>query len=169
MASTYLEKDAIISLDGTYRYQLRRKWADGKPAIVWCMLNPSTADALEDDATIRRIVSFSARRGYGRLEVVNLWALRATNPDALQYHPDPVGQLNATAISQVLADPEVTMAVCAWGANLRRICPRPAMSLHFINTAHRNGVPTMCLGRTKEGYPKHPVRLSGETELVPYP
>lgn len=53
-----VERSAVVSPDGRYRYLLERRWGNG-PAIVWVMLNPSMADATVDDPTIRRVVSFS--------------------------------------------------------------------------------------------------------------
>ena len=61
---------------------LTRRWAEGPPLVV-CMLNPSTADAEEDDPTIRRCVGFAKRDGFAALEVVNLFAFRATDPKAM--------------------------------------------------------------------------------------
>ena len=61
------------------------------PRIVWIMLNPSSATAAEVDPTINRILRFSKRWGHGAAEVVNLFALRATDPNVLKRHFDPVG------------------------------------------------------------------------------
>jgi len=86
---------AIVSDDGLYRYRLWRRWDAECPTMVWIMLNPSTADAEVDDPTIRRCIGFARREHCGGIEVVNLYALRATNPAA---HPTPEGPENAKAI-----------------------------------------------------------------------
>jgi hypothetical protein len=72
-------REAEISEDGKYRYALMRMW-DDKPLMMFCMLNPSTADATKDDPTIRRCIGFAKDRGYGGIYVVNLMAYRATDP-----------------------------------------------------------------------------------------
>jgi hypothetical protein len=79
----YLENYAVISDCGRYRYLLRRTWDYKKPRALICMLNPSTADAKQDDATIRSCVRLLSSIGYGSFEVVNVFAHRATDPKEL--------------------------------------------------------------------------------------
>jgi hypothetical protein len=83
--------------------------------LVFCMLNPSTADASEDDPTIRRGVDFANRFGYGRLVVVNLFALCATDPRQLNMIRDPVGPDNDATILRLC---EGRTVVCEWGATI---------------------------------------------------
>lgn len=75
-----MEKGAIISECGKYRYQLWRIWDNTKSLCMWVMHNPSTADANEDDPTIRRCIGFAKSWGYGGIYVGNIFAYRATNP-----------------------------------------------------------------------------------------
>ena len=90
----------------SYRYRLSRVWDTARPRAVWVMLNPSTATEAEIDPTVRRILTFSRDWGCGSAEVVNLFALRATNSDDLYIHDDPVGPANddAGAAAAVSAD-----------------------------------------------------------------
>src|SRR5689334_20041621 len=78
-AQSEIVKSAVLSPCGLYRYRLTRRWGDG-PALLFVMLNPSTADATEDDPTIRRCTGFAKREGMPAIEVVNLFAWRATDP-----------------------------------------------------------------------------------------
>ena len=82
---------AEFSKDRKYRYRLWREWNKTKPAVLFVMLNPSTADELVLDSTVSRCLSFAKEWGYGRLEVANLFALRATDPKELNKVEDPVG------------------------------------------------------------------------------
>lgn len=75
-----MKKGAITSECGRYRFTLHRFWDESKPNIHWNMHNPSTADAKEDDPTIRRIIGFSKLWGYGGIIVTNLSPYRCTNP-----------------------------------------------------------------------------------------
>lgn len=161
-ASRYLHTCAEISPCGVYRYSLRRVWNAHRDWCLFVLLNPSTADSSNDDPTIHRCVSFADLWGYGGLVVVNLFALRSTDPRALYTHPDPVGPKNDAVIAEWAAACPLTVA--AWGAHgeFRERGKQVAAELR------RLGVEVKCLGMTKGGEPKHPLYLAGSAGLVPY-
>lgn len=159
---TYLENDATISGCETYRYLLRRTWDHGKPRVLFVMLNPSTADAKLDDATIRSCVRLSKWRGDGSFEVVNLFALRATDPAELAKHDDPVGPDNDYAIEAAIG--RCDLAICAWGAH-----PMALNRAEHVRSLLRGRRPAVfCLGKTKAGAPKHPLYIKSGTALETY-
>jgi hypothetical protein len=106
-------RGAVISACGRFRYVLWERLATTKPLgnlfeeinveeerarrgwtrwICWVMLNPSTADALQDDPTIRKVRGFTERLGYDGFLVVNRFAWRATDPRELyRVRPGPSG------------------------------------------------------------------------------
>lgn len=149
----------------TYRYLLTRIWDTSKAPVVFLMLNPSTADALEDDNTIRRLAGpkgFARRLGGGGLVVVNLFALRSTDPRVLRDHLDPVGPLNDVFIRQATAGAHTVVA--AWGAGGVEHGRGPRVT----ETLTARGVALQCLGQTSTGQPRHPLYLPGEAVLEPY-
>jgi hypothetical protein len=154
--------DALISPCGSYRYWLSRVWDASLPASVWIMLNPSTADASQDDPTIRRVIGFSRAWGCGSATVYNLFALRSTSPVAIRSHADPVGPDNDRHLAGI---PPRARIVAAWGqhgAHRDRcsiVCSRLAAA----------GVRLSCLGTTQSGQPKHPLYIAAATKLVPFP
>jgi hypothetical protein len=154
-----VRKSAVLSLCQTYRYELRRSWADG-PTVGFIMLNPSTADANEDDPTIRRCISFAKSWGYAGLVVRNLYALRATDPTELKGHPDPVGPDNRMYLTEAAAD---ALTVCAWGANADPVDAQALVSDLIVW-----GVKPHHLGLTKAGFPKHPLYLRADTTPTPF-
>lgn len=85
------ERGCILSDCGAYRHRLWRLWDASLPTLAFVMLNPSTADQLADDPTIRRCISFARAWKFGRLEVVNLFALRTRKPDELLRHLNSLG------------------------------------------------------------------------------
>jgi hypothetical protein len=155
---------ATFSPDRVYRYTLTRRWADG-PLTMFVMLNPSTADALVDDPTIRRCVGFARAWGSAGLLVVNAFALRATNPAALLDHPDPVGPDNDLLIGTALATHLIDRVVAAWGTY--RILPTPERVTQLRALLQPVNLPLLCLGVTRQGHPRHPLYLPATTPLTP--
>lgn len=159
MGELFRRGDAIISDCGTYRYRLTRQWGDG-PTCGFIMLNPSTADADIDDPTIRRCIGFAKREGCGGLVVVNLFALRATDPKELARHPFPVGPDWRHWLEVTL--PEIDGPLIAgWGAQ-KGIEGQEATILTLLAEAGRK---VMCLGVTQNGSPRHPLYVKGDAIL----
>lgn len=96
-----------------YRYDLWRCWGDPASTATFIMLNPSTADETVNDATVERCERRARQWGFGRLLVVNLFAFRATDPQAMKAAADPIGPDNDDAIR--LAVLRSSLTVCAWG------------------------------------------------------
>jgi hypothetical protein len=65
------------------------------------MLNPST-DEQTNDRTSTRCIGFISRWGHGGLVVINLYALRSTNPAGLWPATDPIGSENDRHIESAL-------------------------------------------------------------------
>lgn len=145
-----------------YRYLLTRIWDPAARPVVFVMLNPSTADALEDDPTIRRCTAFARRERAGGLVVVNLFGLRSTDPRALLHHPDPVGRHNDAFVRQ--ATDMADTVVCAWGA--AGVTGDRGREVARALAARR--LPLWCLGRTSTGQPRHPLYLPKNAVLEPY-
>ncbi len=179
----YVEKGAVISPCGKYRYRLWREWrgthdpknwrwvdkdGNGDPygwpkTCVFIMLNPSTADGNEDDPTIRRCVSFAKSWKFERIEVLNLFALRATDPRNLigvNHDEDPVGWDNQRHVEEVTASGDCGLIVCAWGAHGGYLDQDETMLGWF----HK---PAYALGFTGAGLPRHPLYLPRTAQLVP--
>jgi hypothetical protein len=147
-----------------YRYRLTREWDADRAVVNFIGLNPSTADALADDPTIRRCVGFAKRWGFGRLVMTNLYPYRATDPRALRMAPEAIGRANARHLKR--AADEATLIVAAWGAlaspvfagavwaELARLFPQGTFG---------------CLGKTQAGAPRHPLYLPSVAKLEPWP
>lgn len=160
------------AVQSLYRYSLTRSdfadcpWlAVHESALLWIMLNPSTADESQDDPTIRRVRAFTRRLGFGQFTVVNLYALRSTDPRGLWAADDPVGPMNDSIIAEeawaaVVDDAPI---VAAWGAHARP--ERVAQVLAIPHVAPR----LHCLGVTTSGAPRHPLYLRADAACVPWP
>ena len=171
--SSYIDMGAIISPDQRYRYLLWREWRGthdrknwrwlgakdgageelGEPrACVFIMLNPSTADGGVDDATIRKCVGFAKLWHYVRLEVVNLFAYRATDPKEvlrLKHSDDPVGHGNQEYFDRIIDSAGII--ICAWGAHGAHL-GQDETALGWLGNKRR-----YALALTKDGHPRHPL------------
>jgi hypothetical protein len=160
-----MERSAVISNCGTYRYTLRRRWEPALFArgfVLWIMLNPSTADAVDDDATIRKCIGFTQRWKYGWLEVANLFALRSRNPAALAATDYPIGPENDAHLARLINEASVVMV--GWGdsgpAKLTA-----ARAEHIRQLVVLTKKVAWCLGKTATGAPKHPSRPGYATAI----
>lgn len=156
---------ATISHCGQYRYTLSREGdalAYRNPAL-FIMLNPSTADAEQDDRTIGRCRAFAKTWGCDGIVVVNLYAYRATKPVELWKVADPVGPDNDQYIIEALATAEIV--VCAWGGNARADRVKEVWEL----IRHHRPFKPLCLGVNSDGSPGHPLYIKGDKPLIPWP
>lgn len=156
------ESGAIISEDQQYRYLLWRIWNNDLKKVCFIMLNPSTADANEDDPTIRRCKGFARDWGYGGFYVANLFAYRATDPNELFDTPDPYGPENEKYL-KLLAAGESYPAdiVFAWGS-FPRFIPQMWEVIHMFKDP-------LCIDLANQGFPRHPLYLSAALEPKLYP
>ena len=111
---------AIISDCGKYRYELHREWDKKKGRVLFIMLNPSTADHVEDDLTTRRCIKYAERWGYGGIMIGNLYPFRAKRPKDLRKWLDI--SMNPMALNENMRHvremaKQTDLIVCAWGCN----------------------------------------------------
>lgn len=160
MTDLLTQSHATFSPCERYRYTLMRRWGDG-PAIAYVLLNPSTATAETDDATVARCRRRAIQLGYGAMHVANIFALRSTDPGALYRTEDPIGPENDDAIRSLAACCD--RIVCGWG-NHGALGGRGQAVLELLCDA---GVTPHCLRMTGEGQPGHPLYLPYALEPVP--
>lgn len=163
----YTDKGAVISGCGLYRYRLWRRWDDSLPVLPFIMLNPSTADGEEDDHTIRKCVGFAERMNCGGIEIVNLFAFRATKPLDLKLAGWSVGPSNDAHICTVLRayGPRV---LCAWGVNIQCAAGWARVAAVRQLLEEHGGHP-VALRLTGNGVPWHPLTLPYSDEVVELP
>src|ERR1035438_7161877 len=141
-------------LTNSHRLILYREWMGTGGTVNWIMLNPSTADDIFDDPTIRKCRGFAQRWGYCPRVVTSLFTFRATDPSDLRDcakidYARAVGLADGVLIEQAA---RCNLLVAAWGTHgnlhgraddvMQRVLPDKA--LH-------------CIGLTKHGCPLHPV------------
>lgn len=153
---------AVFSPCGLFRYSLTRTFGGGQGRVAFLLLNTSTATAEINDPTIRRCIGFAQSWGYGSLEIVNLFAFRATDPRVMKRAADPIGPENDRHIIE--AARTASLLVCGWGTHgAFRDRDREVMWL-------LRSVPVQpyCLEETKDHFPRHPLYISGNARPTIY-
>lgn len=154
---------ARFSPCGLYRYTLTRELGGGR-TVVFCGLNPSTADANVNDHTVRKDIGFAQRWGYGRILKVNAYGYRATEPAdmkrAAKAGVDIVGPENNEALIAAarLARSSGGLFVVAWGANI------DPHRQHDV-AALLSDVELWCFEINGDGSPKHELYIPYVREL----
>ena len=157
----------FFSEDRRYRYSLVHDLhpclkPESKSWLAWIGLNPSTADEQTLDPTLRRIAAFTMANGYTGFVMLNLFAFRTPHPRVMMQTEDAVGSQNDATIFTVCQSAE--SVVCAWGTGGQYRARSFAVTLAL----HELGLRPLCLGVTKSGEPRHPLYVSGGTQLVPF-
>lgn len=151
---------AVFSPCRRYRYELWRKWGDG-PYAMFIGLNPSTADETKDDPTIRRCIAFAKAWGYSALCMTNIFAFRATDPDVMKRERNPFGENNQHHLLKCAS--EAGIVIAAWGVH----GTHANGDLAVRDLLSRIGVTLQCLGRSKDGHPRHPLYLKADCKPFP--
>lgn len=149
---------AVFDASRTYRFLAWRFWNE-EPRVMFVGLNPSTADEYENDATIRRCLSFAEKWGYGGIYMCNIFAYRTTYPYTLA-HCEAIHAANIPAIT--MASKLVVQTVLAWGDGVEQVNEGGLVANHIREII----APSMCFGFTQKGNPRHPLYLPGDAELV---
>lgn len=142
-----------------WRYSLWRVWHPGRPRVAFIGLNPSTADEMVDDPTVRRCINYAKSWNFGGMYMLNIFGVRATDPKEMLMDSNPVGDMNDDYIIDEIE--HASRIVCCWGAHGKHL-GRSAKIIEMLSDKK-----LFCFGLTKDGEPKHPLYLS--KELIPVP
>jgi hypothetical protein len=153
----YNRSGALFSDDRKYRYALWRIWNPEMPFILFIGLNPSTANETNNDATIRRVIEFAKSWNYGGIHMCNLFAYVTPYPIELKRCGNAVMDNDkhlkhyATQCKDVLF---------GWG-NFKEAEERAKIVSSWFTDA-------LCLGKNKNGTPKHPLYISSTTKPIKF-
>src|SRR5690606_1992220 len=139
-------KDARFSPCGKYRYWLSRIWDTILPYAMCIGLNPSTANAEDDDPTIRNLTELLKANRYGGFYMVNLFAFITPNPEELRVCPYTVKDNYAfiEMVSRVTSD-----VIFCWGSFKQAEYRAKKMIVKYPDA--------LCFGKTSKGKPIHPL------------
>ena len=157
--------NAVISPCGKYRYYLQRRVATDGKLFAYFGINPSTADHVIDDQTVKKWIGFTERNGGRGFMVGNVFSYRSRDVKALSSAEDPHGRDHWMHIDQIIA--RADLLVPCWG----RLDKVPRSMRHnmgrLLDALRESGKPVLHFGLTKCGQPKHPQMLGYATPLTP--
>ena len=159
-----IDRKCEFSPDRLHRYTLWREWDmfNRERFVQFVGLNPSTADEVQNDPTIRRCMDFAQSWGYGAMCMTNLFAFRATLPQVMKDYADPVGPDNLEWILRVAK--EASLIVAAWGLDGEfKHQGRKVSAMLGLED-----IKVHCIAFTKSGFPKHPLYIPGSEQPKPY-
>jgi hypothetical protein len=150
----FVSRSAKFSKCRRYRYSLEIVWDATKPIAAFIGLNPSTADEVDDDPTIRRCRGFAESWGCGGMRMLNLFAFRTPKPKVMLAEDDPGGPENDL---RDLLEGVTGPRVACWGTHGHHL---------EMGNFYREMLPGLqCFGRNRDGSPKHPLYLRSTTRL----
>ena len=150
--------DALFSKDRIYRYALWRTWNRKLPKVLFIGLNPSTADEINNDPTIRRCINYAIDWGFGGYIMGNIFAFRSTDPQIIKNVQEPIGDQNDKWLIKL--HKEASLTIAAWG-NHGQFMDRGKEVTKLIKNLK-------CLRVTKLGYPSHPLYLPKNLKPIEY-
>jgi hypothetical protein len=144
-----------------YRYTLWRQWSEGPRVIQFVGLNPSTADEVNNDPTVRRCIGYAQRWGFDGMVMTNLFAYRATDPKVMKAAADPVGPENDKWLLEIRKIAE--KCIVCWGSH----GVHNGRGLEGYNVLAEAGA-LHCLKVTQGGFPGHPLYLRGDAKPIKF-
>ena len=154
-----MESGAEFSEGFKYRYALWRIWDRSKPIVMFIGLNPSTANAVEDDATIRSVRRISEHNGYGGFYMMNCFAYVSKNPADLKLEVN--NRVNDRWLHKIAA--KCKTVVFAWG-NFDVVIKTGRYWEMWQMFSDR----AMALSQNKNGSPKHPLYCKSKSAFIKY-
>lgn len=155
---------AIISTCGKYRYRLERTVGMEGPVYAFFGVNPSTADANLNDATVRKWIGFTKVLGGSRFIVGNVFAYRATDVRQLACVDDPYGDDIGDHVTDIIEESDIL--VPCWGNTSKVPLQLQGAFDVLMDALLSSGKPVRHFGLTKAGDPKHPLMLGYDTPLL---
>lgn len=156
---------AVLSACGKYRYRLDRDvQMDGSVTALFG-INPSTADATVNDATIRKDIGFAKVNGWRRIIKGNVFAFRATDVREVGRCHNPVGPDNHDYLRAIVAEADILVPCYGNRAKVPKELWWAIDAL--LDILRASGKPLLTFGLTQSGDPKHPLMLGYDTPLVP--
>ena len=147
-----------------YRYRLERVLDASLGTAMFLWMNPSGADPLLDDRTVRKGWTYARSWGFGRILVGNSAAYRCTDQARLAEIEDPVGPDNYRHLLEMAEEADVIVV----GYGQPKVKAARAYGSRAVVTLLEAGFALHMLELAQDGTPKHPLYLAGALRPQPW-
>ena len=150
-----------------YRYMLGTR---GQKPLICIGINPSTAQPDDLDNTLKSVQRIALGNGYDSFLMFNVYAQRATDPDAMEKVCNPLlHRENMEAFRYVLSLSDSPAIWAAWGAVIEKRGYLKDCLRDMLDIGRKYGAQWYCAGAiTKKGHPHHPLYLRKDEQLRPF-
>ena len=150
-----------------YRYILGTR---GKNPLICIGINPSTAAPNDLDNTLKSVERIALGNGFDSFIMFNVYAQRATNPDAMEKQCNlALHKENLAAFRYVLSISERPAVWAAWGAIIEKRDYLADCVRDMVAVGQEYGASWYCAGAiTKKGHPHHPLYLRKDEKIKPF-
>ena len=152
---------------GEYRYVLGTR---GSRPLICVGINPSTAAPDRLDNTLKSVERIALGNGYDSFLMFNVYAQRATDPNAMERRCNPeLHRENMAAFRYVLSISHCPAVWAAWGSIIEKRDYLSDCLRDMLGIGEEYGAKWYCAGAvTKKGHPHHPLYLRKDEKLKPF-
>ncbi|MRH30142.1 DUF1643 domain-containing protein [Microbacterium sp. SYP-A9085] len=152
--------------DGTSRFVLGTV---GENPLVCFGINPSTAVPGDLDPTVTRVSKHAARKGHDSWTMFNVYPQISTDPKGMHLELDPgLKKLNERHIAEHIDGRPLTI-LAAWGTLVGSRPYLRRLARDIVTLPELANCTWVSLGAlTKDGHPRHPLYVNGDTPFVPF-
>lgn len=150
-----------------YRYILGTR---GKNPLICIGINPSTARPGCLDNTLKSVERIALGNGFDSFLMFNVYAQRATDPNAMERHCNPaLHRENMAAFRYVLSISRSPAVWAAWGSIIEKRGYLSDCLRDMLRIGEEYGASWYCAGAvTRKGHPHHPLYLKKDEKLKPF-
>ena len=150
-----------------YRYILGTR---GENPLICIGINPSTAKPDDLDNTLKSVERIALGNGFDSFIMFNVYAQRATDPDAMEKHCNPLlHKENMEAFRYVLSISKKPAVWAAWGTIIEKRDYLSRCLRDMLTIGNEYGARWYCAGAvSKKGHPHHPLYLRKDEIIKPF-
>ena len=173
----FIKRKCVISKCKTYRWSLELFISNNSKEVIFIGLNPSISNNSLTDNTTKKIIKICENQKYGKVKIINLFALISKSPSLLNSHKDPVGKINNKVIDNNLKYWSLNNSChlwLGWGnygdlQNRSLIVSKLLLDYYERKKQYfKDPISPLFIKKTKKNNPIHPLYCKNNSKLIAY-